>query len=198
MKHLTLNLRLYHITIYMKCMPHIPVSPDIPGIRGLFEYRPETGTPLKKLAQVLLHGPSPLSKAERELMATYVSHGNKCTFCTMSHAAAARHHYGDGAHIVDAVVYDNDRSHISPLLSVLLDIAEKVRIGGRIVGEDIIQKARSLGATDAHIHDTVIIAAAFCMFNRYVDGLKTITPQTREEYVPMGERMATKGYYWES
>jgi uncharacterized peroxidase-related enzyme len=179
-------------------MPHIPVSPEIPGIRGLFEYRPETGTPLRKLAHVLLHGPSPLTKGERELIATFVSHGNGCTFCTMSHAAAARHHYGADAQIVDDVVYNNDHSAISPLLSTLLEIAEKVRIGGRTVEAELVEKARNLGASDNHIHDTVIIAAAFCMFNRYVDGLKAITPQSKADYVAMGERMATKGYYWES
>lgn len=179
-------------------MPHIPVSTEIPGIRGLFEYRPETGTPLRKLAHVLLHGNSPLTKGERELIATFVSHGNGCTFCTMSHAAAARHHYGSEAHIVDDVVYNNDRTAITPLFSTLLDIAEKVRIGGRIVDAELIAKARSLGADDNHIHDTVLISAAFCMFNRYVDGLKAITPPAKEDYVAMGERMATKGYYWES
>lgn len=175
-------------------MPYIPVSPTTPGIRGLFDYRPETGAPLRRLAHVLLHGESPLTKGERELIATFVSNGNQCQFCTMSHAAAARHHYGADHDVVDAVVYRGDRSGISALLAVLLDIAEKVRVGGRTVSDDMVEQARALGATDRHIHDTVLIAAAFCMFNRYVDGLRAITPETREEYVPMGERMATLGY----
>ncbi|MBU3742589.1 MAG: carboxymuconolactone decarboxylase [Candidatus Kapabacteria bacterium] len=178
-------------------MPHIPVSPTTPGIRGLFDFRPETGAALKKLAHVLLHGESPLTKGERELIATFVSHGNGCKFCTMSHAAAARFHYGADSDVVDAVVYRNDRSGVSELMSVLLDIAERVRIGGRNVSDELVAKARALGAVDRHIHDTVLIAAAFCMFNRYVDGLRALTPEKFEDYVPMGERMATLGYSFE-
>ncbi len=175
-------------------MPHIPVSPTTPGIRGLFEFRPETAQPLLRLAHVLLHGESPLSKGERELIATFVSHGNCCKFCTMSHAAAARHHYGEHHDVVDAVVYRNDRSGVSELFSVLLDIAERVRIGGRNVPDELVAQARTLGAVDRHIHDTVLIAAAFCMYNRYVDGLRALTPEKYEDYLTMGERMATIGY----
>ena len=175
-------------------MPYLPVDPDTPGIRALFNYRPETGAPLRRLAHVLLHGESPLSKAERELIAAFVSHGNQCRFCTMSHAAAARHHYGADADIVDAVVYANSRDGLSPQMATLLEIADRVRIGGRNVSEDLVSQARSQGATDRHLHDTVLIAAAFCMFNRYVDGLRALTPEDPAAYVPMGKRMAEQGY----
>jgi hypothetical protein len=79
-------------------------------------------------------------------------------------------------------------------MNVLLEIAERVRVGGRNVPDELVAKARELGAGDRHIHDTVLIAAAFCMFNRYVDGLRAITPEHREDYVAMGQRMATAGY----
>lgn len=175
-------------------MPHIPVSPESVGIRGLFEFRPESGGPLRRLAHALLHGESPLSRGERELIATFVSHGNRCRFCTMSHAAAARHHFGTEHGLVDEVVYQNNRGGISALLSVLLDIAERVRVGGQNVPDELVAQARALGAGDQHIHDTVLIAAAFCMYNRYVDGLRAITPMEEQAYVGMGERMATMGY----
>jgi uncharacterized peroxidase-related enzyme len=175
-------------------MAHIPVDPATPGIRSLFNFRPETGAPLSRLAHALLHGESPLSKAERELLATFVSHGNKCTFCTMSHAAAARHHYGADASIVDDVVYHNNTDRLSAKMRALLPIAEKVRQGGRIVTDADVQAARDAGAVDRDIHDTVLIAAAFCMYNRYVDGLAALTPTDPEAYVPMGKRMAEQGY----
>jgi hypothetical protein len=57
-----------------------------------------------------------------------------------------------------------------------------------------IEKAKSFGATDIEIHDTVLIAAAFCMFNRYVDGLGTWAPQDRNFYVERGPRRAAEGY----
>jgi uncharacterized peroxidase-related enzyme len=175
-------------------MALINTGSSSPGIRSLFEFRPETGAPLKRLAHRLLHGESPLSKGERELIAAYTSHGNQCVFCTMSHAAAARHHYGADAAIVDAVVYQRDTSGLSQKMQRLLAIAEKVRIGGRIVTDDDVQAARAAGAGDRDIHDTVIITAAFCMYNRYVDGLRALTPTDPEAYVPMGARMAEQGY----
>lgn len=175
-------------------MAHIAVDPSIPGIRSLFMFRPETGVPLTRLAHVLLHGDSPLSKGERELIAASVSHGNKCTFCTMSHAAAARHHFGEDKTIVDEVVYNGDHSRLSPKMQALLVISEKVRRGGRIVTDDDVAAARAEGAVDRDIHDTVLITAAFCMFNRYVDGLRALTPTDAETYVPMGALMAERGY----
>ncbi len=175
-------------------MAHIAVDPTIPGIRSLFFFRPETGVPLTRLAHVLLHGDSPLSKGERELIAAFVSQGNKCTFCTMSHAAAARHHFGADKNIVDEVVYNGDHSRLSPKMQALLVISEKVRRGGRIVTNDDVAAARAEGAVDRDIHDTVLITAAFCMFNRYVDGLRALTPTDAETYVPMGALMAERGY----
>ena len=59
---------------------------------------------------------------------------------------------------------------------------------------DDIARARAEGATDVEIHDTVLIAAAFCMFNRYVDGLATLTPADPAAYDDMGRRMAEHGY----
>ncbi len=175
-------------------MTFIPVDPSTPGIRSLFDYRPETGGPLKRLAHALLHGESPLTKGERELIAAFVSHGNNCVFCTMSHAAAARHHYGESADVVGAVVYRKDYSGLPEKMRALLVIAEKVRIGGRIVTDEDVAKARAAGAVDRDIHDAVLIAAAFCMFNRYVDGLQALTPIDPEVYVRMGKRMAEQGY----
>ncbi|HRH47611.1 MAG TPA: peroxidase-related enzyme [Panacibacter sp.] len=174
-------------------MAHIQVLEGVPGIRSLVLFRPETGKPLYDLAQVLLRGESPLSEAERELIAAYVSHRNECMFCMSSHAAAARCLYGDQKNTVDEVLADMQQSHINDKLKALLHIAGKVQIlGSEVTPEDIVT-ARNLGATDREIHDTVLIAATFCMFNRYVDGLASLTPTEPEVYAEMGERMA-KGY----
>jgi hypothetical protein len=69
-----------------------------------------------------------------------------------------------------------------------------VQQGGKRVSTDEIARARGEGATDKEIHDTVLIAAAFCMYNRYVDGLATWAPQEQEDCLPMGKRMAVEGY----
>lgn len=175
-------------------MPHINVPEGIPGIRSLVMFRPETGKPLYELAQVLLRGESTLSEAERELIAAYVSKRNDTMFCMMSHAAASRALYGDDKTIVDDVLKDMQQANISDKMKALLNIAGKVQILGKEVTPQDVDAARHEGATDKEIHDTVLIAAAFSMFNRYVDGLASFTPTDEKEYEAMGERMAEKGY----
>ena len=174
-------------------MAHINVPEGVPGIRSLVMFRPETGKPLYELAQVLLRGESTLTPAERELIAAYVSYRNNCTFCYSSHAAAARYLYEDEAAIVDEVLKDMQQAPVSDKLKALLNIAGKVQILGTEVKQADIDAARELGATDRELHDTVLIAASFSMFNRYVDGLASLTTTDPEAYAEMGVRMA-KGY----
>lgn len=175
-------------------MAHIQVPEGVPGIRSLVMFRPETGKPLYDLAQTLLRGESPLTEAERELIAAYVSSRNDTVFCTMSHAAASRELYGEGKSIVDEVLHDVQHAHVSNKLKALLNIAGKVQILGKEVTEEDVAEARKQGAGDREIHDTVLIAAAFSMYNRYVDGLASWTPTDPDAYVEMGKRMAEKGY----
>jgi uncharacterized peroxidase-related enzyme len=175
-------------------MAHINVPEGVPGIRSLVMFRPETGKPLYELAQVLLRRKSTLSEAERELIAAYVSKRNDTMFCMMSHAAASKAFYGDDATIVDDVLKDMHQANISNKMKALLHIAGKVQILGREVTQQDVDAARNEGATDKEIHDTVLITAAFSMFNRYVDGLASFTPTDEKEYEAMGKRMAEKGY----
>jgi uncharacterized peroxidase-related enzyme len=175
-------------------MAHIPVPEGVPGIRSLVLFRPETGEPLYELAQALLRGPSSLSEAERELIASYVSSLNECVFCTSSHTAAARYLFRDEKSIVDVVLADYQSAPISEKLKALLTIAGKVQADARTVSEEDVARARQWGATDREIHDAVLIAATFCMFNRYVDGLASWTPTDPAAYEAMGQRMGEKGY----
>jgi len=174
-------------------MAHINVPEGVPGIRSLVLFRPETGKPLYELAQVLLRGESPLSTAERELIAAYVSSRNQCGFCMRSHAAAARCLYEESSGVVDEVLKDVEGAEVSPKLKALLAIAGKVQVLGKEVTPEDVACARAQGADDREIHDTVLIAAAFSMFNRYVDGLGSWTPEDPAVYEEMGRRMA-KGY----
>lgn len=175
-------------------MPHISLNNNLPGIRSLASYRPDTGKCLYELAQILLHGESPLSKAERELMAAYVSRLNQCEFCCNSHAAASRVHFGENAAIVDEILLNGYSDKLTNKVNSLLSIAKKVAINGREVKDSDIQTAKANGAVDRDIHDTVLIAAAFSMFNRYVDGLAALSPIDAEIYEDMGIRMASIGY----
>lgn len=174
-------------------MAHIKVPEGVPGIRSLVMFRPETGKYLYDLAEVLLRGESPLTSAERELIAAYVSKRNDCFFCMSSHAAAAKCLYGDNDTTVDEVLKDMEQSAVSNKMKALLKIAGKVQISGKEVTTADIEAAKKEGATDKELHDTVLIAAAFCMFNRYVDGLASFTPTDAGAYREMGQRMV-QGY----
>jgi uncharacterized peroxidase-related enzyme len=175
-------------------MPHIQLPEGLPGITGPLAFRPETATPLLALAEVLLRGPSTLTSGEREMIATVVSARNDCYFCQTSHRAAAAHHLSGNYALVDAVRADYQSAPVSPKLKALLAIAAKVQRSGKNVTSEDIAQARQEGATDLEIHDTVLIAAAFCMYNRYVDGLATVTPVDPRRYDEMGALMAKEGY----
>jgi uncharacterized peroxidase-related enzyme len=175
-------------------MPHIDLPPGLPGITAGFAFRPETAKPLRELAEVLLRGPSTLTSGEREMIAAFVSAENDCAFCRDSHRAAAAHLLEGDYGRVDAVTHDFVAAPVSNKLKALLAVAAKVRQSGRQVARADIDRARAEGATDVEIHDTVLIAAAFCMFNRYVDGLATVTPTDAAAYDEMGRRMAADGY----
>jgi uncharacterized peroxidase-related enzyme len=175
-------------------VPHISLGNDAPGILSLFEYRPETAKPLCDLAEVLLVGPSSLTRGERELIAAYVSSLNDCDFCASSHAAFAAAQLPEGMALVDQVRADPSSAPVSPKLGALLRIAGAVQRSGKEVRAADVQAALAAGATDLEIHDTVLIAAAFCLFNRYVDGLATTVPEDRAGYATMAELIVTSGY----
>lgn len=175
-------------------MAHITLPDGLPGIRGLMAFRPETAKPLNELAEVLLRTENSLTRGERELIATYVSSLNDCFFCQNAHGGIAQHYLQCDMNFIDQVKADYPSTNLPDKLKALLDIAGSVQKGGKWVTTDQVQKAKALGATDREIHDTVLIAAAFCMYNRYVDGLGTWAPQDRNIYVERGPRRAAEGY----
>jgi uncharacterized peroxidase-related enzyme len=175
-------------------MAHINLVEGLPGIRGLFDFRPETAEPMCRLADVLLHQPNSLSAADRELIATYVSSQNDCYYCQTAHGAIAALHLGGDDDLVLQVKSDFAKADISEKLKALLAIAGKVQQGGKRVTSEDIEAARLQGATDLEIHDTVLIAAAFCMYNCYVDGLGTSAPPDLETYRGRAAAVAAGGY----
>jgi uncharacterized peroxidase-related enzyme len=174
-------------------MPHIPLEDHLPGITGLLEYRKDSAQPIRELTQLLLRGPSTLSEAEREMIAAIVSHGNECKFCTTAHTAAADKLLGE-CDTTQAIKNDLESSPVSDKMKALLLIATQVQQSGKAVTGESVTRAKSAGATDIEIHDTVLIAALFCLYNRYVDGLATRLPDTNEYYNTLAERLVSNGY----
>jgi len=174
-------------------MPHIDLPKGFPGIIAGYAYRPETAKPMRELADILLFQQNSLSPGERELIATYVSSENGCQFCQLSHGAVAACHLGDKS-IVEQVKKDFRAASVSDKLKALLEIAGKVQKDGKLVTAADVETARKHGATDREIHDTVLIAAAFSMYNRYVDGLNMMQPIDAALYAPWGKHLAAVGY----
>lgn len=173
---------------------HIAVQQGIPGIRSLFQFRPEIAKPLLEISEILLVGDCPLTRAEREIIASYVSYLNECTFCCTIHTAIAVHLLHGDAKMLQAVKDDYTTAPISDKLKSLLTIAAKVQSDARTVTDDDVAQARAQGATDIEIHDTVLIAAAFCMYNKYVDGLGAWTPDDPKMYAERAALVAQHGY----
>lgn len=174
-------------------MAYIPLEAHLPGITGLLEYRQDTAGPIRELTQVLLRGPSTLTEGERELIATIVSSRNQCNFCTAAHTAASDILLGENE--TSAKVKEDIMSApVSDKMKALLVIASQVQESGKSVTTASIQKAKDDGATDVEIHDTVLIAALFCLYNRYVDGLATMTPNDPSFYLALGQRLQQHGY----
>ena len=175
-------------------MAHIKLNDELHGIRSAMAFRPETARPLNELVEVLLHGPHSLSSGERELIATYVSYLNDCHYCQTIHGAIAAASLNDNEDLVQRVKADFQQADISDKLKSLLAIASQVQKGGKHVTASAVEAARKQGATDLEIHDTVLIAAAFCMYNRYVDGLATSQPHDDSLYRERGKQVAKEGY----
>ena len=152
-------------------------------------FSPETPKPLCDLVQVLLTGPHSLTPAEREMIATYVSSQNDCMYCQSCHGSTAAQHLGGSDadyELIAGIKQNYEATAISSRMKALLAIAGKVQKGSKhLTGKDVAH-ARQEGATDKEIHDTVLIAAAFCMFNRYVDDLATWQPRDPEIYREIG------------
>jgi uncharacterized peroxidase-related enzyme len=174
-------------------MPYIPLEEHLPGITGLLEYRKDTAQPIRELTQFLLRGPSTLTEGERELIATFVSYRNECRFCTAAHTATADKLLGE--HETSAKMKtDIASAPVSDKMKALLTIASQVQQNGKKVTTQSIEQAKKEGATDIEIHDTVLIAALFCLYNRYVDGLATFTPAQPSFYEGLATRLVDHGY----
>src|SRR3954462_369544 len=124
-------------------MAHIELNNDLPGIRGLMAYRPETEQPLNALAEVLLRGDNSLTRGERELIGTYVSYLNDCFFCQNVHGALAGHYMQCDIGQIDGIKHDFLSADLSPKMKALLSIAASVQKSGKQVTAEQIEAAKA-------------------------------------------------------
>ncbi len=177
-------------------MAHITLQEgSLTGIFSLLYYRKEMASPLVTFTETLLRGSSPISHAEREIIASYVSYLNNCYFCFACHGATAAALLGLGIEFLDEIKEKLPNQDITPRLRSLLNIAEAVQQGGNYVDEFLITSAKKRGVSEIDIHDVVLISSAFCMFNRYVEGLNVPYPLDKKSYIGIGKKLAKDGYH---
>jgi uncharacterized peroxidase-related enzyme len=174
-------------------MPYISLDEKLPGITGLLNYRQDTALPIRQLTQILLRGESTLTEAEREMIASVVSHGNQCQFCTAAHTAATDHLLGE-METSQKIKEDITSAPVSDKMKTLLTIAVAVQVSGKNVTPAMIFSAKENGASEREIHDTVLIAALFSLYNRYVDGLASVTPTEPAFYDRLATILVNNGY----
>ncbi|MFD6159899.1 carboxymuconolactone decarboxylase family protein [Nocardia sp. NPDC060256] len=176
-------------------MPHVTIPADLPpGTPGLMQYRQETGGPISQLAEVLLRSEHSMSRSDREMIAAYVSQLNNCEFCVRTHSEVSAQQSPEGRAVVDKVLADVDSAPLTPKMRALITIAEAVAENGKLVNDEMVEAARTAGATDTEIHDSVLISAAFCMYNRYCDGMAAVVPEDPAAYVGMAAHIIREGY----
>jgi uncharacterized peroxidase-related enzyme len=181
--------------------PIVGGLPDVPGIGAAIRLTPGLGTHLRGLADQLLVEEYPgatLSRAEREMIATAVSAANDCFFCMDSHAAHATallERAGD-THLIPLLdeIKQGSSEGLDDKMQALLHIARTVRRDGRDLASTDVVAAQSAGATDADVQLAVLIAAAFSMYNRMVDGLRARTAPTTDAYRGRAAEIAEHGY----
>jgi len=181
------------LTLIIFTMPHIPLDENLPGITGLLNYRQDTALPIRQLTQILLRGESTLTEGERELIATVVSQGNACKFCTAAHTAAADAILGE-KETSEKVKNDPENAPVTEKMKHLLEMARRVQADARTVSPELVGLTKKAGATDLEIHDTVLIAGLFCLYNKYVDGLASVTPTDPAFYDRLANILKTSGY----
>jgi len=177
------------------------LPPDAPGIIAAMRLAPGVQTHLRGLADALLVDEFPgatLTRGERELIATAVSAANNCFYCMDSHGAFAsellsRAGTAEIANLVDNVKCGTDVG-LPPKLRALTTIARIVQLDARNLTRVDIQVALDAGATDGDTQLAVLIASAFCMYNRMVDGLRAPTPPTETAFEARAVQIADHGY----
>jgi len=175
-------------------MAYISLDKTKKGMHSLLTFRPEIAQPLTTLMQTLMRTNVGLTMGERELIATFVSSLNGCYICDSIHGEVAQCLLHADFTLIQKVKEDYQEAPVSDKMKTLLTLAKSVQKGGKNVTEEQVALAKNSGATDMEIHDTVLIAALFCMFNRYVDGLGLESNDTVETFRERGKKIAEQGY----
>jgi uncharacterized peroxidase-related enzyme len=181
--------------------PIVGSLPDVPGILTALTLTPALGVHLRGLADELLvdeFAGATISRHQREMLATAVSAANDCFYCMDSHGAFAsalleRNAAQELLPLVDEIKLGSSDG-FDPKMQALLHVARTVRREPRELTRADVTAALDAGASDQDVQLAVLIAAAFSMYNRIVEGFRARTPPTAEVYRERAEQIADHGY----
>ncbi|MDP3461932.1 MAG: hypothetical protein Q8S18_03985 [Bacteroidales bacterium] len=141
------------------------------SLPALMRFKASSASILSSVGHALVKGPAELSHTDREMLSAYVSMLNECDACFDSPASNGNGQMNGKDKTMASVMDKVSGTPVTEKMKSLLTFANKVQQNGKLVSKDDIDTARKNGASDEDIHDTMIISAAFCMYNRYIDGL---------------------------
>ncbi|MGH7436297.1 MAG: carboxymuconolactone decarboxylase family protein [Polyangiaceae bacterium] len=182
-------------------VPVVDGLPEVPGILAAMSLSPGMALHLRGLVDELLvndFAGATLTRGERELLATAVSAANDCFYCMDSHGAFAtellRRACVDGVDALVDGVKSGGSGGVGPKMEALLALARTVQGNPRKLTREAVVRAIEAGASDADTQLAVLIASAFCMYNRMVDGLRAATPPRDDAYRARAAEIADHGY----
>jgi uncharacterized peroxidase-related enzyme len=172
-------------------MTHLPSLPEDAKLLDVFRAYPDTARPLIDYHQALMRGESPLSEAQRELIAAYVSGVNACDYCHGIHQTTAQA-FGVGEDLLTALLADLETANIDEPMRTLLRYVVKLTTDPAKVTPTDAQHVLAAGWDERALHDAVSVCALFNFMNRFVNGLGiTAAP----DYADLsGNRLAEGGY----
>jgi uncharacterized peroxidase-related enzyme len=184
--------------------PIVGGLPDAPGILTALNLTPELGIHLRGLADELLvndFAGATISRAEREMLATATSAANDCFYCMDSHGAFAtalleRDGETERVPVIDAIKTGSSEG-LGEKMGALLHIARTVQRDPFELTADDVAAAHAAGASDQDVQLAVLIASAFSMYNRLVEGFRAMTPPVTDVYAEVAARIAEHGYSYQ-
>ncbi|HUW36608.1 MAG TPA: peroxidase-related enzyme [Rhodocyclaceae bacterium] len=137
---------------------------------NVFKRFSATAKPLLEYHEILLRGPSPLSVADRELIAAFVSGLNACGYCHGVHEATARQ-FGIPEGLMVQLIEDVDRAVIDEKIKPILRYVRKLTLSPSRMTQADADAVFAVGWDDQALHDAVATCALFNFMNRLVEGL---------------------------
>lgn len=172
-------------------MPYLKSLPDDARLLQVFQAFPATARPLIDFHELLMRGESPLTVAERELIAAYVSGRNGCGYCHGVHTATAEA-FGVPPGLLVALLTDLDSAPVDEGMRVLLAYVGKLTTDPARITEADADAVFAAGWDERALHDAVLVCSLFNFMNRMVNGLGVTADDAY--YALSGTRLHDVGY----